>query len=1792
MKSVRGRTTINTCAAILFDLFTVELPPPLLNSIALHTIYHQIHYRRKMKSSFCLVLLAALQSKIINGKSYDEIKHFTATLHNHRKRKFELSGLRQKLQNITLEVDSITINPSVNIHSGGSQLFGVKENPLSANLNPYTDAAKVKEIVKLFYSKYIVNEADCTMLTTMKGFLKNIKPMYHSMLASFDPEETFQWTDKEAVNSYCDSMKAWLVEETSHEEKAKKDKKDNKDTSKTCEAEQLENNPRREKSKLESDFENFHKAVVADFTYWSQIINKINGLIASDSGYTARFGSPPSFGESSLLDAAKSRLMKSSTPGAKSIEQTQHVIKIYYLAKSILTYNRILYNCNALMLKEQGKFQGNIYCDNIDDSDDFMFQPSEIAVTPDSDECEVYMTKYGLACAPFRYLLSLPLDIKLCSYRKVSYQTLQKIEVFNPTAGQCEVIWLQDDGKPVGITGDETFRTFIAAQKAIVTKYQNDLSAEMQSSLKLDYNDKENLAVFASYFPQPLRSAVIEWVENYVVIAQDQSFLHLLYNRFWVDGCHLSILELQFILLSCANLKMLHHCDLNYILLLANSVSQAQLIDVFLYLRIEYHLGRRFSPSSKIFTGIQLIPNSRFKALFAVKLSNYRLPVSEDDLYKLLLMLQHISNGSEQLTNIDLEEWIVIAQKQKWSEIGYLLKQYGSVGYYLGVLDNKGFKAEEQKMRAIIDEAKIIPEKLIALNTQWIVTGEAKADDKFFQQLKQTFMEANHYPELKDTGEKYQLLTTEVEQAKLINWIETGTISANHVNYDQFTSKYDRTIDELSERITGLHDSPEEAVQRRENVRRIAQLLKMNDSKNSKTIKWLNEFDDELFKVKSKRLRPTQRMAVLCAIESEKHVLEQVNTGEGKSFIIAAIATIRCKTGHGYVDIITSSPVLAQRDAAEMAAIYVGLGLTVADNCNEDLEARKNAYTANIVYGDIAHFQRDYLLHTFYKKLLKGDRTQAAVIVDEVDNMLLDNGNNMLYLSHTIPGMDLLDSLFIFIQQQIYTPIYTGDKNNIEQMQEQFDNTTIAKKVLADVFGQFSIDDLKTLAFRSHTEDGITAIFEKFIQNNIIDADGYLKIHRHDQLKLIKEALLNVDDALAYQIQACFTVIISREKNIELPVYLRSFVKLHLDEFIENCKHALFLEADTGYIIGEDRTGKLTSGLEPMVTIIDSDTGADLATTQWCGGLHQFLQLKHGCRLSAMSLKAVFVSNVAYLKGYKKINGLSGTLGSTEESKTLIELYDADLIKIPTNKRKLFYENVPVVATVEEEWIQNMYDEICDQVMGTRSVLLICEHIKRLNFILNGLMKCFTMDENASEKIKDCFKNITVYKREHDEFGFENEQKLEPRRLIIATNLAGRGTDIKLSQSLIAAGGLHVITSFMPKNCRIEEQAYGRAARFVLVFTFIDLDSFLLYFRCGQPGSAQIIAFAEPSESNIEPSVFQLKMFRDNAEVHRLQSLKSFYDYHTEIEESCLEKFRSYCDQALSAIHSNGSAPDDESLPSVSQVVYSALLDQWALWLDAKTPLIKQCAKERGQHLKETLINSVNDFLKEYPFGNQSNCFEVTKTWINSPQSLLTIGIIQMYHQNGFQEAEHTFNKILLDGYEFGAEAFYYKACMRMRNFAEIRQALKSLTLTNTEPFKEDIQEAIELFYKARRLFVYRLQRKQKEASIVAQMIEKSPANNSKTSGFASQTKSICTYIELILANIDYLLGVPCEPKMFMANGIDENYSKEIFEAFCRQGIISPPLLTGRSIEDWQIEPLRRKYKLHRHQIEVNHTVH
>uniref|UniRef100_A0A914P7U4 SecA family profile domain-containing protein n=1 Tax=Panagrolaimus davidi TaxID=227884 RepID=A0A914P7U4_9BILA len=265
---------------------------------------------------------------------------------------------------------------------------------------------------------------------------------------------------------------------------------------------------------------------------------------------------------------------------------------------------------------------------------------------------------------------------------------------------------------------------------------------------------------------------------------------------------------------------------------------------------------------------------------------------------------------------------------------------------------------------------------------------------------------------------------------------------------------------------------------------------------------------------------------------------------------------------------------------------------------------------------------------------------------------------------------------------------------------------------------------------------------------------------------------------------------------------------------------------------------------------------------------------------------------------------------------------------------------------------------------------------------------------------------MIIYQREFEQFNFTTESTLATSKIILSTNLAGRGTDIKLSDDLLEAGGLHVIVTFLPENSRIEDQAYGRAA------------------RCGNPGSGQIIAFIK-NDSQEVPSVFQLKEFRNNKEVHRIKSLKNFYKFHTEIEEICLNQFRIHCSKAMESV-TQFSSNGEEKLPTLEQIIYFSLLDEWALWLDTKSPLIRQCAKNCDESEKTAIIDSVKQFLVHHPVTPTNTALQ----WIQSPHSLLTATLIYI-HGNNLEAAKNLLDRVVNEFPEFSGEAFYYRAVLQ-----------------------------------------------------------------------------------------------------------------------------------------------------------------
>ncbi|CAD8190635.1 unnamed protein product [Paramecium octaurelia] len=195
-------------------------------------------------------------------------------------------------------------------------------------------------------------------------------------------------------------------------------------------------------------------------------------------------------------------------------------------------------------------------------------------------------------------------------------------------------------------------------------------------------------------------------------------------------------------------------------------------------------------------------------------------------------------------------------------------------------------------------------------------------------------------------------------------------------------------------------------------------------------------------------------------------------------------------------------------------------------------------------------------------------------------------------------------------------------------------------------------------------------------------------------------------------------------------------------------------------------------------------------------GLHQFVQLKHNISMTPLTINTNYLSNVSFFKRYKnKILGLTGTLGSQVTQNLLAKEYNVDFIFMPPNKKRLLKEETGYAAPNEEEWKNAIFQAVQEQMNKKRAVLIINRTIQDVH------------------KIQQYFKqknyNSIVY--------FDNNQKIDHEvrsgTLIIATNLAGRGTDLITNQDLEDNGGLHVIMSFLPRNIRIQQQGFGRTGR-------------------------------------------------------------------------------------------------------------------------------------------------------------------------------------------------------------------------------------------------------------------------------------------------------------------------------------------------------------------------------------------
>ncbi|XP_073763939.1 protein translocase subunit SecA-like [Danio rerio] len=630
--------------------------------------------------------------------------------------------------------------------------------------------------------------------------------------------------------------------------------------------------------------------------------------------------------------------------------------------------------------------------------------------------------------------------------------------------------------------------------------------------------------------------------------------------------------------------------------------------------------------------------------------------------------------------------------------------------------------------------------------------------------------------------------------------------------------------------------------------------------------------------------RLTQMVSWCILVLSESSRLVQVGTGEGKSCIVAMFAAYQVMMGKT-PDIISSSPVLAERDCREWLRFYKELNITADVNTNKSNDKElKECYECQVVYGTAQTFASDFLQQCSHRREVRPKREFQCVIVDEVDSLMLDKGLEVVYLNTDVPLMEsfneILAEIWLIINQlkyldsgEILGPIQSfsqvlsetiHDYEDIDQlvvqaavdsgimplkqMQEnksnvlkQLDNASMVQIVgFLTMFVQY----FPEYFFRLYQESSDGTLRKL----NEINAAGTIKSQERSLLLLgngqYRVVHLN-EDALVMElgnrIKLSFQTETIKEQNKSPIPNREDLITGKAQIWIENALQATKMTLGHEYILHEDG----------VVPVDYKCTGVVQNNMRWGEGLQQFLEMKHQTKLSNMSLITNFMSIVGLFKKYNdQIFGITRTLGHQTELDMLKKLYNGmKTCNIPSFRRRKLYELEGLVIPEEDEWIRTVCDAVKHQVFptvyrGPRAALIICETINRAEMFHMTLAETISKDK-LKLYVNNNMNNSTVI-----------DQTVEGGDVIIATNLAGRGTDLKVSKSVNEAGGLFVLQTFLPLNIRVEQQVFGRTA------------------RQGSPGSAQLIMCASHFSESVNLVMDVIGSLDDNLLSH-LNSLKS-----------------------------------------------------------------------------------------------------------------------------------------------------------------------------------------------------------------------------------------------------------------------------------------------------------------------------
>ncbi len=544
-----------------------------------------------------------------------------------------------------------------------------------------------------------------------------------------------------------------------------------------------------------------------------------------------------------------------------------------------------------------------------------------------------------------------------------------------------------------------------------------------------------------------------------------------------------------------------------------------------------------------------------------------------------------------------------------------------------------------------------------------------------------------------------------------------------------------------------------------------------------------------------------------------KGKIAEMGTGEGKTVVATLPVFLNALAGRG-VHIVTVNDYLSKRDSEWMGPIYEFHGLTVdcIDKHQPNSADRRKAYNADITFGTNNEFGFDYLRDNMAinpEDLVQ--RKHHYAIVDEVDSVLIDDARTPLIISG---------------------PTAKGENQLFDELKPKVDKLVNAQKrlvtqVLADA--RKLISDGKTeegglLLLRAHkglpknhalikflSEEGNKSLLLKtenfYMQNNskempkVTDELYFIIDEKANSIELTEKGIdlisTSVEDASFFILPDVGSKIADlekaglseRDKLLKKDELLQDYsVKSErVHTMTQLLKAWTLFDKDTEYVV-----------IDNKVKIVDEQTGRILEGRRYSDGLHQAIEAKENVKVEAATQTYATITLQNYFRMYHKLAGMTGT--AETEAGELWNIYKLDVVVIPTNKPVIRIDKEDLVYKTKREKYNAVIDEISEMYKQGRPVLVGTTSVE-ISELLSRMLKMKGLKHNVL--------NAKLHQREAEIVSEAGKRST----ITIATNMAGRGTDIKLTEEVRKAGGLAIIGTERHESRRVDRQLRGRSGR-------------------------------------------------------------------------------------------------------------------------------------------------------------------------------------------------------------------------------------------------------------------------------------------------------------------------------------------------------------------------------------------